>query len=65
MRCNPVEKRHIERAKAEDLYIIQFCITGQYRKSKDGGFAVTGAFTEEAAKEFRDFARKWTKKHTG
>lgn len=64
MRCSPVEKRHIERAKAEDLYIIQFCITGQYRKSRDGGFAMTGAFSKEAAKEFRDFTRKWYAKHS-
>lgn len=65
MRCTPVEKNHIERARAEDLYIVQFCITGQYRKSRDGGFAVTGAFDKEAAKEFKDFVRDWTRKHTG
>ena len=65
MRCTPVEKVHIERAKAEDLYIIQFCITGQYRKSRDGGFAVTGAFSKAAAEEFRNFTREWTKKHSG
>lgn len=64
MRCTPVEKSHIEQAKADDLYVIQFCITGQYRKSKDGGFAVTGAFTKEAAQEFRDFARNWYKRHS-
>lgn len=59
MRCTPVEREHIARAKAEDLYIIQLCITGQYCKSKDGGMAITGAFKKDAAKELRDFIRDW------
>jgi hypothetical protein len=54
-----VEKRHIERAKTEQGYIIQICITGQYRQPKGGGMAITGAFTEEKTKELLDFMRKW------
>lgn len=64
MRYTPVERRQIERAKKDALYIIQFCITGQYRTPKDGGFAVTGAFSKEAAQEFRDFARDWYKRNS-
>lgn len=59
MRCTPVEPQQIARAKEENLYIVQLCITGQYREPKDGGLAITGAFTEEQAKELRDFVRKW------
>lgn len=59
MRANPITREHIERAKKEDKYIVQVVVTGQYRKSKDGGVAITGAFTKEQAQELRDFLRRW------
>ena len=65
MRCNPVTKEQLELARKQNLYIVQFCITGQYRTTRDGGFAVTGAFSKRAAKEFRDFTRKWYEKYIG
>lgn len=61
MRCTPVEQTQIEKAKAEGLYVVQLCITGQYRTPKDGGMAITGAFTKEKAEELRNFIREWYK----
>jgi hypothetical protein len=59
MRCNPVKPEHIKRAKSENLYIVQVCITGQYRNPRDGGTAITGAFSKESAQELLDFIREW------
>jgi hypothetical protein len=59
MRAVPVNREHIERAKTEQGYVVQVCITGQYRTPKGGGIAITGAFTEAKTKELLDFIRKW------
>jgi hypothetical protein len=64
MRCNPVTPEMITRAKNEGLYIVQICVTGQYLPSKDGGTAITGAFSKQAARELRDFMRRWYKKNS-
>jgi hypothetical protein len=59
MRATPLTKDQIQKAKDGDLYIVQVMVSGQYRQSKDGGIAITGAFSEEKARELRDFIRKW------
>jgi hypothetical protein len=61
MRATPLTQEHVQKARDEDLYIVQIMVSGQYRKSKDGGVAITGAFTEEKARELRDFIREWYK----
>ncbi|HTG95772.1 MAG TPA: hypothetical protein VL866_24440 [Pyrinomonadaceae bacterium] len=62
MRANPISKELRDFARAHDLYVFQTCVTGQYRKSRDGGTAITGPCSKRLAKELRDFIWNWHKR---
>lgn len=65
MRALPVEKEQIERAKKENLYIVQVCFNGRYCKDENGKYkgssAMTGTFSEKKVKQLESYFWKWYK----
>jgi hypothetical protein len=54
-----VDKSQREKAKKEGLYLVQISVDGKY--VKEGGWAITGAFTKDMADELRELYMKWAK----
>lgn len=62
MRALPVNKEQIERAKRENLYVIQICFSGQYCKDNDSSSsALTGTFSKKKVKQLENYFWKWYK----
>lgn len=65
MRALPVEKEQIERAKRENLFVVQVCFSGQYHKKKNGkgsgSSAMTGTFSAERVAKLEKYFWKWYK----
>jgi len=64
VRALPIDKEMRERARKENLYVVQVCFSGQYYRGKNGkggGSAMTGTFSREKVKQLENYFWKWYK----